>query len=248
MHDSPKFAVVTAAASGIGKIVARELGAHGWRVAITDIDAKAGAAAAAETGATFHACDMADPDAIETLFASFPAVDLLVNNAGIAGPTLPVADTPVAEWKRAVDINLTSHFVAARAVLPGMISKRRGVIVNMASVAARIGYPNRAVYAATKWAVLGFTASLAQEVGQAGIRVNAILPASVRGARIESVVAEFARANAMDAKEAEAHYLGRQATRAFIEPEEVAATILFLASDSARSITGQFIGVDGGFQ
>lgn len=248
MSENRKFAVVTAGASGIGKVVARELVKAGYAVAITDVNAEAGAATAAETGAAFHLCDMGNAPAIEALFARFPTVDLLVNNAGVAGPTLPVVETPVDEWKRAVDINITSHFVCARAVLPGMIAQKRGVIVNMASVAAKIAYPNRAVYAATKWAVLGFTGSLAHEVGQMGIRVNAILPASVRGERIENVVAEYARANAMDVEAAEAHYLGRQATRAFIEPEEIAATILFLASDAARSITGQFIGVDGGFQ
>ena len=248
MNDKRKFAVVTAGGSGIGAVVTRELVKAGYDFAITDVNLQAGEATAAETGATFHACDMGDAAAIETLFARFATVDLLVNNAGVAGPTLPVVETPVDEWKRAVDINITSHFVAARAVLPGMIAQKSGVIVNMASVAAKIAYPNRAVYAATKWAVLGFTGSLAHEVGQMGIRVNAILPASVRGERIENVVAEYARANAMDVKDAEAHYLGRQATRAFIEPEEIAATILFLASDAARSITGQFIGVDGGFQ
>jgi NAD(P)-dependent dehydrogenase (short-subunit alcohol dehydrogenase family) len=248
MNDKRKLAVVTAGGSGIGAVVARELVKAGYDVAITDVNGAAGEATAAGTGATFHHCDMGDAAAIEKLFARFPTVDLLVNNAGVAGPTLPVVETPVDEWKRAVDINITSHFVAARAVLPGMMAQRLGVIVNMASVAAKIAYPNRAVYAATKWAVLGFTGSLAHEVGQMGIRVNAILPAAVRGERIENVVFEYARANAMDVKSAEAHYLGRQATRAFIEPEEIAATILFLASDAARSITGQFIGVDGGFQ
>src|SRR5690606_30633015 len=153
--------------------------------AILDIDEAAGERTAAETGATFHLCDVADSAAVERIFASFPRIDLLVNNAGIAGPTLPVVETPVEAWKRAVDINLTSHFVAARAALPAMIEARRGVIVNMASVAAKIAYPNRAVYAATKWAILGFTGSLAHEVGQMGIRVNAIMPASVRGERIE---------------------------------------------------------------
>lgn len=248
MDASAKFAVVTAGASGIGRVVARELAANGWKVAITDIDEAAGARTEAETGAAFHACDMADSAAVERVMAQFPRIDLLVNNAGIAGPTLPVVETPVDEWKRAVDINLTSHFVAARAALPAMIEARQGVIINMASVAARIAYPNRAVYAATKWAILGFTGSLAHEVGAVGIRVNAILPGAVRGERIENVVSEFARANGMSVKDAEAHYLGRQATRAFVEPDEIAATILFLASDAARSITGEFIGVNGGFQ
>ena len=248
MNSSSRFALVTAGGSGIGKVVARRLVEEGWNVTVTDLDRDAGERMASETGAAFRYCDMGDSAAIEALFAALPSVDLLVNNAGIAGPTRPVVETTIEEWKRTVDINLTSHFVAARAALPAMIAARRGVIINMASVAARIAYPNRAVYAATKWAVLGLTASLAHEVGQLGIRVNAIMPSSVRGERIEAVISQYASANNMSVTDAEAHYLGRQATRAFVEPEEIAATILFLASDAARSITGQFIGVDGGFQ
>jgi NAD(P)-dependent dehydrogenase (short-subunit alcohol dehydrogenase family) len=129
-----------------------------------------------------------------------------------------------------------------------MSRARHGVIVNMASVAAKVGYPRRAVYAASKWGVLGFTASLAREVGALGIRVNAIMPGAVRGERIMNVVAAYAKANEITVAQAEARYLDHQATRAFVEPEEIAAMILFLASDAARSITGQFIGVDGGYQ
>jgi NAD(P)-dependent dehydrogenase (short-subunit alcohol dehydrogenase family) len=118
----------------------------------------------------------------------------------------------------------------------------------MASVAARLGTPNRSPYTASKWGLLGLTATLAREVGRDGIRVNAILPGSVRGDRIDRVLAAFAAANGLDRAAAEARYLARAATGAFVEPEEIAATVLFLASDAARSITGQFIGVDGGFE
>lgn len=246
--ERSRFAMVTAGASGIGRAVVQALRADGWTVAFTDIDRTAGERTAAETGAAFHSCDMGDSDAIEALFGTFPTVDLLVNNAGIAGPTLPVHEMPVAEWKRTMDINITGHFVAARCVLPGMIAAKRGVIINLASVAAKIGYPNRSPYAASKWAVLGFTASLAREVGELGIRVNAILPGAIRGERMISVVQEYADLNGLSFKDAEAQYMRRQANRAMIEPEEVAATILFLASDGARSITGEFIGVNGGFE
>lgn len=248
MAERSNFAVVTAGASGIGRVVAKTLVDAGWRVAITDIDATAGAETAASLGCAFHACDMADPAAIEATFRELPAIGLLVNNAGVAGPTLPVAEMPVDAFRTTLDVNLTSHFVAARCALPGMLAAGHGVIINMASVAARIGYPNRSAYAASKWGVLGLTASLAREVGDKGVRVNAILPGSVRGKRIEGVIAAYAEANGMSMEDAERHYLGRQATRALVEPEEIAATILFLASDAARSITGQFIGVDGGFE
>src|SRR5690606_37876839 len=101
--------------------------------------------------------------------------------------------------------------------------------------------------AASKWAVLGFTASLAREVGTKGIRVNAILPGAIRGERMISVVQNYADLNGLSFEDAEARYMSRQANRSMIEPEEVAATIMFLASDAARSITGEFIGVNGGF-
>ena len=248
MNERSNFAVVTAAASGIGRAIASSLVEAGWQVAITDIDEPNGRATAEAIGCAFHLCDMGDPAAIERVFAGFPTIGLLVNNAGVAGPTLPVLEMPVAEWQRTMEINLTSHFVAAKCALPGMIEAKFGVIVNMSSVAAKIGYPNRSVYAASKWGILGLTASLAREVGTMGIRVNAILPAAIRGERIINVVKAYAEANDLSFEDAEAYYLSRQANRAFIEPEEVAATVLFLVSDGARSITGQFIGVNGGYE
>jgi len=123
-----------------------------------------------------------------------------------------------------------------------------GAIVNVASVAAKMGYPNRAAYAASKRAVLGLTVSLAREVGGAGIRVNAILPGTVRGERIDGVLARYAEANQVTLEQAREAYLRRQATGRFVEPEEIAALILFLASDEARSITGELISIDGGFE
>lgn len=248
MNERSNFAVVTAAASGIGRAIAESLIKAGWRVAITDIDEEKGRETAEAIGCAFHLCDMGDPAAIERVFAGFPTIGLLVNNAGVAGPTLPVLEMPVSEWQRTMEINLTSHFVAAKCALPGMIAAKFGVIINMSSVAAKIGYPNRSVYAASKWGILGLTASLAREVGTMGIRVNAILPAAIRGERIINVVKAYAEANDLSFEEAEAYYLSRQANRAFIEPEEVAATVLFLVSDGARSITGQFIGVNGGYE
>lgn len=248
MTERSSFAVVTAGASGIGRVIAGSLAEAGWDVAITDIDEAKGRETAQAIGCAFHLCDMGDPAAIQKVFAGFPTIGLLVNNAGVAGPTLPVLEMPVEDWQRTMEINLTSHFVAAKCALPGMIADRFGVIINMSSVAAKIGYPNRSVYAASKWGVLGFTTSLAREVGTMGIRVNAILPAAIRGERIVNVVKAYAEANDISFEAAEAYYLSRQANRAFIEPEEVAATVLFLVSDGARSITGQFIGVNGGYE
>jgi NAD(P)-dependent dehydrogenase (short-subunit alcohol dehydrogenase family) len=241
-----QLAVVTASAGGIGLVVAKALAAEGWRVAMSDID-PAGEAAAKKIGASYTRCDMGKPAEIKAMFAKYGPVALLVNNSGMAGPTLPVAELPVEEWQRVIDVNLTAHFVCAQCVIPGMIARGGGVIVNMSSVAGRIGQPNRSPYVASKWGVRGLTATLARELAPHNIRCNAILPGSVRGARIGRVVAAYAEKNKISVADAEKHYLSRQASRAYVEPEEIAETILFLASDKAKSITGQFIGLDGAF-
>ena len=243
-----KRAFVTASASGIGLSIVRRLVADGFDVTLSDLPASEGEARAAETGARWVPLDLRDADAIAETIAAAGPLDLLVSNGGVAGPTLPVTEMPLKDWREVFDVNITAQFVAAKAALPAMLSRQSGVIVNMASVAAKIGHANRSPYGASKWAVLGFTAALAREVGAKGIRVNAILPGSVRGPRIASVIENFARANAMSVADAEVHYLKRQATGRFVEPEEIAAMVAYLASDAARSITGQFISIDGGFE
>jgi NAD(P)-dependent dehydrogenase (short-subunit alcohol dehydrogenase family) len=248
MTGPKRLAVITASAAGIGLAIARRLAADGWRVVMSDIDGVRGAVEARTLGAEFRACDCGDPDQIAALFAGLGAVDLLVNNAGISGPTLPVAEIALEEWRRVLDVNLTGQFLAVQQVLPGMIAARRGVIVNMSSIAGKLGWPNRAPYVASKWAILGLTATLAREVAEHGIRVNAILPGTVRGERIDRILRTYAERDGMTTAEAEAVLLAHQATNRFIEPEEIAATVVFLASDGAKSITGQFISVDGAFQ
>ncbi|MDW8397857.1 MAG: 3-oxoacyl-ACP reductase FabG [Acetobacteraceae bacterium] len=241
-------ALVTASASGIGLVTVRALRAAGWEVVLSDLPQSEGAARAAECGAEWVPCDLRDAAQIAALAEAAGDVGLLVNNGGLAGPTLPVAEMPPEAWNEVLAVNLTAPFLLCRALVPRMVAAGAGLVVNIASVAARIGYPNRSPYAASKWGLLGLTATLAREVGAAGVRVNAILPGSVRGPRIASVIAAYAEANGIPLEQAEAHYLRRQATGRFIEPEEIAGTILFLASDAARSITGQFLGVDGGFE
>jgi NAD(P)-dependent dehydrogenase (short-subunit alcohol dehydrogenase family) len=242
------IAVVTASASGIGLEIARILRRDGYRIVLSDIDRERGAAAAQELQSEFRACDMRVPAEIEALFDGLGPIDVLVNNAGISGPTLPLPEISLAQWQEVIDVNLTAAFLTCRIVVPGMVVARRGSVVNMSSVAAKIGYADRSPYCASKWAVLGLTASLAREVGRYGVRVNAILPGTVRGPRIANVIAQFAQRNGISSEDAERHYLARQATGAYVEPTEIAETVSYLCSPRARSITGQFIGVDGGFE
>jgi NAD(P)-dependent dehydrogenase (short-subunit alcohol dehydrogenase family) len=243
-----KKALITAAAGGIGAAIARRAKNEGYEVFISDIDRTGGERLAAEARLTFIPCDLASEPEIVSLIGQVGVVDLLVNNGGIAGPTTPVADMATADWNHVFAINATATFIACREMVRLMRSAGRGTIINMASVAAKIGYPDRAAYAASKRAVLGLTASLAREVGGDGIRVNAVLPGAVRGERIDGVIARYAEANKMTIKEAQDNYLRRQATGQFVEAEEIAAMVLFLAGDEARPITGQFISIDGGFE
>jgi NAD(P)-dependent dehydrogenase (short-subunit alcohol dehydrogenase family) len=246
-QEMPATAVVTASASGIGREIARVLKRDGYRVVLSDIDRKRGTSAAQELQAEFRACDMGKPADIERLFAGLDP-HVLVNNVGISGPTRPLPEIDLAEWQEVIDVNLTSAFLACRLAVPRMIAARRGSIVNISSVSARIGHPNRSPYCASKWALLGLTASLAREVGSFGVRVNAVLPGTVRGARIDRVMAQYAQQNAIGIEEAEQHYLGRQAIKEYVEPTEVAEMVSYLCSPRAHSITGQFISVDGGFE
>ena len=248
VSDDKGLAVVTASASGIGFEIGRALRRDRYRVVLCDIDDAKGEAAARELAAEFRHCDMRKPADIEALFAGLGQVDVLVNNAGVSGPTRPLPEIALAEWQEVFDVNLTAAFLTCRLVVPGMVAAGRGSIINLSSVAGKIGYPNRSPYCASKWAVLGLTASLAREVGHHGVRVNAILPGTVRGPRIAGVIARYAEHNNIDFAEAERHYLGRQATGGYVEPGEIAAMVSYLCSPAARSITGQFICVDGGFE
>jgi len=248
MADSRPVAVVTASASGIGRETARVLAREGYRVVVSDIDVAQGEATAAEIKSEFRPCDVRRPEQIEALFKGLGTIRVLVNNAGIAGPTAPLTQIDLPTWNDSININLTAMFLTCRSVVPGMVAAGAGTIVNMSSVAGKIGYANRTPYCATKWAVLGLTASLAREVGHHGVTVNAILPGAVRGDRIERVIAAHARAENIGIEEAEKYYLARQATGAFIEPQEIAEMIAYLTMPKARSITGQFIGVNGGFE
>jgi NAD(P)-dependent dehydrogenase (short-subunit alcohol dehydrogenase family) len=217
-------------------------------VYVCDVD---GEAVRAATAFGLHASevDVADLAAldwwIDRVLDAGGGVDVLINNAGIAGPTALVEDIEPAEWQRCLAIDLTSHYRACARVIPAMKAARRGSIVNISSTAGLYGMGLRAPYVAAKWAVIGLTKTLAIELGPYGVRANAICPGSVDGDRMRGVIERESAARGAPAQAVEREYLEGQSIARFVQPEEIADLCVFLASDAARMITGQAISVDG---
>jgi NAD(P)-dependent dehydrogenase (short-subunit alcohol dehydrogenase family) len=244
--------LVTAGAAGIGREIVRALVEDGARVHICDVDVAALEEARREHGVTASVADVAELEQVERLFADLRrqlgGLDVLVNNAGIAGPTSRVEAITPADWRRTIDVNLTGQFHCVHFAVPLLRESQRGVIVNMSSVAGRLGYPFRTPYAASKWAVVGFTESLARELGPDGITVNAILPGPVEGPRIERVIRAKAELVGVSYEEMEQQYLERASLRRMVSPKDVAAMVMFLCSEAGRNISGQALSVCGGVE
>src|ERR1700688_2986702 len=245
----PQRVLITAGAAGIGREFARAFAATGARVFVCDIDTTALDAATKEIhGLIAQPCDMARRADIERMVpdavARLGGLDVLINNAGIAGMTLPVADYPPDDWDKVIAVNLTGMFDVTRLAIPHLKQSSAGVIINMSSVAGRYGFANRSPYAATKWGVIGFTKTLAIELGEWGIRANAIAPGAVEGDRIERVFAGRAQIGGPTLEDARAEAVGAAAIKAMVDPKAIAALAVFLASDAAKSISGQVLPID----
>jgi NAD(P)-dependent dehydrogenase (short-subunit alcohol dehydrogenase family) len=242
--------LVTAAATGIGRVIAETLLAAGAQVHICDINQPALAALqAAEPALSATVADVADPAQVDQLFADatkqLGGLDILVNNAGIAGPTGPVETLELGDWERTMAININSQFLCVRRVVPLLKANGSGLIVNLSSAAGRFGFPNRTPYAASKWAVIGFTEALAMELGPHNIRVNAICPGLVEGERIDRVIAAKAAAEGRSLAETRAQITRQNSMRTFVTAQDVANMILFLASPAGNKISGQALSIDG---
>ncbi|WP_431273097.1 SDR family oxidoreductase [Variovorax ureilyticus] len=245
--------LITAGAGGIGRAIAMAFAAAGARVHACDIDAAALDDLRAQTpGVTTSVCDMADRRAVqgmvEEAVAALGGLDVLVNNAGIAGPTASVADMDPDAWDAVLRVNLTGTFTVTQAAIAHLKGSAAGSIIVMSSLAGRFGYPNRSPYATTKWGLIGFTKTLSRELGEFGIRVNAILPGAVNGPRIQRVFEGRASASGRSVAQEEAAALANQSIKRFVDPADIAALAVFLASDAARSISGQMIPIDGDSQ
>ncbi len=247
---SVPVALITAGAAGIGRAMAEAFISQGHRVHVCDIDQGAiDAFLQANPEASATLADVADVAQVDQVFAELAdrhgRLDILVNNAGIAGPTAHVEDIETTDWDQTIAVNLNGQFYCARRAVPMLKASGGGSIINMSSSVAFSGCPMRAPYTAAKWAVIGFTKTLAMELGPDGIRVNAICPGSVEGPRIDAVIERDAQRRGIAAEEIRDLYLRQSSLRSFISAEDVANLAVFLASDAGAKISGQALGLDG---
>lgn len=242
--------LITAGASGIGLVMARGFLDAGACVFVCDVNETAlEQARAALPGLQGCVADVADEDSVRRLVAqasqAMGGLDVLVNNAGIAGPTALIEEVQHADLARTLDVNVVGQFLCAKYAVPLLKQSDHAAIVNMSSAAGHLGMPGRSVYSASKWAVIGLTQSLAIELGPLGIRVNAVLPGAVDGPRIRAVIAAKAEILGKPLAEVTHDYERQSSLGRMVTAEDVADTVLFACSQAARSITGQALAVDG---
>lgn len=238
---------VTAGAGGIGLAIAQAYAEGGAQVFVCDQDAAAVASLGPSiTGACLDVTDEAALDHwLQSGLDRLGGCDILINNAGIAGQAGPVEELDLTAWKQCLAVNLDAQMLTCRAIVPAMKAQGSGVITNLSSTSGLFGAPFRAPYAAAKWAVIGFTKTIATELGPHGIRCNAICPGAVSGDRMDRVMAAEAEARGVTPDIIYTDYTSGSSLRRFAEPQEIAALCLYLSSDAAKFVSGQAIAVDG---
>ena len=245
--------VVTAGAAGIGRAIVETLTRAGARAHICDVDQAAlDAAKKAVPGLGVTRADVAEPADIDRLFADaekhLGGLDAVIANAGIAGPTARIEDIEPKDWNRCIAINLTGQYLTIRRAVPLLKKAGGGSVVLMSSAAGRFGYPLRTPYAASKWAAIGLTESLAMELGEHKIRVNAICPGIVEGPRTDAVIGAKAKARGVSFEAMRESYLSLSSLHSMVSAEDIANMVLFLMSDIGARISGQAIAVDAGLE
>ena len=242
--------MVTAGADGIGLEIARAFVREGAAVHVCDVDAKAlERLARTDPKIGSSACDVADRAQVERFFAAGLArlggLDCLVNNAGIAGPTGRVDEIDPAEWDRCLAVDLTGQFNCVRLAVPHLRRSPNASIMNVSSLAGRLGFAMRAPYASAKWGVVGLSRSLAAELGPDNIRVNALLPGIIAGERQRRVLGAKAQARGVSFEEMEKIAFSYTSLKEYVTPQQLADLAAFVASPRGRMISGQSLSVCG---
>lgn len=245
-----KRILVTAGAQGIGLAITEAFVDAGAEVHICDVNDEFLAAAKRALPAVSHShTDVSDEAQVDAMFADLKArwgqLDVLVNNAGIAGPTAQVEDTNFSEWAQTIAVNLTGPFLCTRRAVPMMKTAGGGSIVNLSSIAGRLGFPLRTPYSASKFGVIGLTETWAMELGPSNIRVNAILPGIVAGDRQERVIAAKAASYGIGHEEMRQRLLSKVSLRKMVTAQDIANQIVFICSPAGAAISGQSLSVCG---
>jgi NAD(P)-dependent dehydrogenase (short-subunit alcohol dehydrogenase family) len=245
--------LVTAGAAGIGLETVRAFLREGAKVHACDVDEAALAALRkSHPEVTASTTDVSDRGAVARLFddalAALGGLDCLVNNAGIAGPTGRVEEIDPEEWDRTLAVDITGHFNCTRLAVPHLKQSRNGSIANLSSSAGKFGFPLRSPYSAAKWGVVGVTKTWAMELGEFGVRVNAILPGIVEGDRIRRVFDAKAKERGVSSDDLLRQALQQASIKETVRPTQLADMIVFLASPLGRTISGQAISIDGDLQ
>jgi len=241
---------ITAGGSGLGLAMAEGFLANGAKVAITDIDqAMLDAAQAAHPGLLCFHCDASDEAAMHKVYdilcGAWDRLDVVIANAGIAGPTAAVEHVTLEDWKRCLAVNLDGAFLATSLASPWMKDQGEGSMILTSSTAGLFGYPFRSPYAAAKWGIIGLMKTLAMELGPFGIRANAICPGAVEGDRMDRVIANEAKTRGISEADLRQGYADCVSLKRFVTAQDIADMALFLASPQSKNVSGMAMAVDG---
>jgi NAD(P)-dependent dehydrogenase (short-subunit alcohol dehydrogenase family) len=250
---SSKNIIISAAADGFGWTTAKSCLEKGYSVYLSDINQKKideiNEHPLINNKIFIDNVDSNNPDSVEKHFDAIKektsTIDVLINNVGIAGPTGKMESLSISDWKNTIEVNINSHFYFTKYAIPLLKVNNGGSIINISSTAGLFGFPLRTPYAASKWAVIGITKSLAMELGEFNVRVNAICPGAVSGDRMKRVIEAKAKSTGISEEELQQDYESMASLKTFVDKEDIASMALFLISNEAKRISGQVMTVDG---